>query len=118
MSQFKTLYSKDLLTGLKRAAISGTVGAPGNITLVAAVTGKIIRVHQVLVASTAGVSIKFQSGTGGTDLTGAIPLAANGGFSADFNPVGHFQTASATLLNLNISGAATVGGWLVYSEVS
>lgn len=116
-TKFDALYSKTLLTGLKRAVVSVTVAGPGNGTLVAAVTGKVIRVHQVLLSSSAAATVKFQSGTGGTDITGPMALAANGGFEASFNPVGHFETASATLLNLNVSAAATVGGWLVYSEV-
>ena len=33
------------------------------------------------------------------------------------SPVGHFETASNTLLNLELSGAVSVDGSLVYVEV-
>ena len=111
------LFSKSRLTGLKRAAVSVTTAGAGNGTLVAAVTGKIIRVYAVTLSSTAAVNIKFQSGTGGTDITGPLALAATGGFSAAFSPVGHFETAEGALLNLNLDAAATVGGWVLYAEI-
>jgi hypothetical protein len=63
------------------------------------------------------VNAKFQSGAGGTDLTGLYYTAANTGFVLPFNPVGHFETASNTLLNLNLSGAVAVGGQITYVEV-
>ena len=116
----KNLFSTDRLTGLKRVKIDATVAGPGNSTLVAAVTGKRIRVYAVVLSNNAAVltTVKFQSGTGGTDITGPLEMAASGGgFSAPFSPVGHFETADGALLNLNIDVAATVGGWLVYAEV-
>jgi len=117
MALLNQLFSKDRLTGLKRASVSVTTAGAGNGTLVAAVASKIIRVYGVVLSSSAAVNIKFQSGTGGTDLTGPLSLAANGGFSAAFVPVGHFQTAEGVLLNLNLDAAATVGGWLIYAEI-
>ena len=69
-----------------------------------------------LVCTTA-VTAKFQSGAGGTDLTGAMPFGANGGVSAPFNPLGHFETASNTLLNLSLGSAVAVAGHICYVEV-
>ncbi len=100
----------------KFAAISAA--SSGNNTLVTAVTGKKIRVLAFSLMASGAVNAKFQSGTGGTDLTGLKYFAAAGaGISQPFNPVGWFETASATLLNLNLSGAVAVGGELVYIEV-
>lgn len=100
----------------KFAAISAS--SSGNNTLVAAVTGKKIRVLAYNLIGNGAVNIKFQSGAGGTDLTGLKYIAAaGGGLCAPFNPVGWFETASNTLLNLNLSGAIAVGGELVYIEV-
>jgi hypothetical protein len=99
----------------KFAAISAA--GSGNNTLVAAVTGKKIRVIAMAVIATGAVNAKLQSGAGGTDITGLFYLAANGGFVLPYNPVGWCETAAAALLNLNLSGAVAVGGCLVYVEV-
>jgi len=100
---------------VKRAAISAA--SSGNNTLVTAVTGNKIRVRSMVLVSAGSVNATIQSGAGGTGLTGAIPLAANTGFSSGIDEEGHFETASATLLNLNLSGAVQVSGWLTYYEV-
>lgn len=92
-------------------------GTSGNNTLVAAVTGKKIRVLAYNFISSGTVNAKFQSGATGTDLTGLKYCVANSGIVAPFNPVGWFETAAATLLNLNLSAATTVGGELVYVEI-
>lgn len=89
----------------------------GNNTLVAAVTSKKIRVLALWLMANGSVNAKFQSGAGGTDLTGLGYLVVNAGFVLPFNPVGWFETAAATLLNLNLSGAIAVGGNLTYIEV-
>jgi hypothetical protein len=63
------------------------------------------------------VNAKFQSGAGGTDLTGLYYLAANGGMVLPYNKLGWFETAVSALLNLNLSGAIPVGGCITYIEV-
>lgn len=90
----------------------------GNNTLVAAVAGKKLRVlggH--LTMSGTAVTWTFQSGAGGTNLTGALAVPQNTGISFPFSPVGHFETAAGALLNLSLSGAQLVTGYLVYIEV-
>ena len=89
----------------------------GNNTLVAAVAGKKIRVVGLWLISNGTVNVKFQSGAGGTDLTGLAYLVANAGMVLPFNPAGWFETAAATLLNANLSAAIAVGGSLAYIEV-
>lgn len=91
--------------------------ASGNNTLVAAVTSKKIRVLAAVFMSNGAVNAKFQSGAGGTDLTGLFYMVANTGAALPFNPAGWFETASNTLLNLNLSGAVAVGGCITYIEV-
>jgi hypothetical protein len=92
--------------------------ASGNNTIVAAGTGK-IRVLAYNFMGAGAVNAKFQSGAGGTDLTGLKYIAAaGGGICAPFNPAGWFETASATLLNLNLSAAVAVGGEIVFVDVS
>jgi hypothetical protein len=99
----------------KFAAID--VGASGDNTLVALVSGKKIRVLQVTLIATAAVNVRFESGAAGAALTGQMALTANSGFEASFCPVGLFETASGVLLNLELSSAVPVDGWLVYVEV-
>jgi cell wall-associated NlpC family hydrolase len=100
----------------KFAAISAS--SNGNNTVVAAVTSKKIRVLAWNLMGAGAVNAKWQSGASGTDLTGLYYVAAaGGGISVPFNPLGWFETASGTLLNLNLSGAVAVGGNLVYVEV-
>ncbi len=88
-----------------------------NNTLVAAVTSNKIRVLAYNFISNGAVNAKFQSGAGGTDLTGLKYCVANMGLSAPFCPTGWFETASGSLLNLNLSAGVAVGGELVYIEV-
>lgn len=89
----------------------------GNNTVVAAVSGKKIRVLAVQLISSGTVNAKWQTAAGGTDLTGLAYLVANAGYVLPFNPVGWFETAAGALLNLNLSAAIAVGGSVTYVEV-
>lgn len=91
--------------------------ASGDNTLVAAVTSKKIRVLAAFLVAAGTVNTRFESGAGGTALTGQMPLVANTGFVLPFCPAGWFETASNTLLNLELSAAIAVHGSLVYIEV-
>lgn len=91
----------------------------GDNTLVAAQgAGNIILVHQVFLIASAAVTVRFESGAGGTALTGQMVLAGSGGFVLPFNPVGWFKTAPNALLNLELSGAVSVDGVLGYTVVT
>jgi hypothetical protein len=109
------LFSEERLPGLKRATISAS--GLGDNTIVAAVSGKKLRVYQFCIVAAGAVTAKFQSGAAGTDITGPLALAANGILSSGWNPTGHFDTAESVLLNLNLGGAVAVGGWITYSEI-
>jgi hypothetical protein len=89
----------------------------GNNTLVAAVAGYKIRVHNIVLVSAGTNSVKFQSGASGTDLTGDLNLTASTGFAPGFDPIGHFETAAGSLLNMVLTAAVSVDGWLTYSLV-
>lgn len=88
--------------------------AAGNTTLVAASAGKKVRVTAFLAVGAGATNITFQSGAGGTALTGAMPLAASTVIAAPDNPNGWFETAAGALLNLNNSAAIGVRGCLKY----
>jgi hypothetical protein len=89
----------------------------GNNTIVAAVTAKKIRVLAVQLVASGTVNAKWQTGAGGTDITGLGYFVANTGYALPYNPAGWFETASNTLLNLNLSAAIAVGGSITYIEV-
>jgi hypothetical protein len=89
----------------------------GNNTIVSAVADKKIRVVQVLLVAAGTVTARFESGADGTALSGQMALVANTGFTLPFSPMGWFETASNTLLNLELSAAVYADGVIGYVEV-
>ncbi len=92
-------------------------------TLVAAVSGRAIRVHTFALSFSGNVNAKFQSAVGPTDLTGlfygaagvvvtpaTLPLLPGG-------PQGLFESIRGEALQLNLSAGVAVGGYLVYELV-
>lgn len=110
-----TLYNGTTALTPKFGAIAAS--SSGNNTLLAAVTSKKIRVLSAHISANGAVNAKFQSGASGTDLTGLTYMTQYSGLVLPYNPLGHFETGSNTLLNLNLSGAVAVGGSLTYVEV-
>lgn len=98
-----------------------SAASSGENVLVAAVTDKKIRVHNIVLVAGAAVTVYFKDAASGTaiagDGTNGIALDANGGFAPGEAILGHFQTATGGALVLNLSGAISVGGWVVYTEV-
>ena len=96
------------------------VDTAATATLIAAVTGKALRVlHAYLHVTTAAGTIKFQSDNGvtQTDLTGAIPFAADGAFNPGWSPAGYWETVSGESLKAVLTSTGQVSGFLVYQEV-
>ncbi|PYP55925.1 MAG: hypothetical protein DMD44_13900 [Gemmatimonadetes bacterium] len=88
-------------------------------TLVAAqATGVKVRVVSLFLVNTTAQTLTFKSGAGGTALTGAMALGANGVLVLPYNPAGYFETAAATLLELAASGSTQVSGALQWAAVS
>lgn len=114
-NETSTVYNGTTALTPKYAVIDEATS--GNNTLVAAVVSKKIRVLSLFMVASDAVIARFESGAGGTALTGQMNLAANGGFVLPYNPLGWFETASNTLLNLELSAAVSVDGSLVYVEV-
>lgn len=100
---------------VKYAAID--TASSGDTTIVAAVTSKKIRVLSCFLVAAGAVNVRFESGAGGTALTGQMNLTTNSGFVLPYNPAGWFETGSGSLLNLELSGAVSVDGSLSYIEV-
>lgn len=86
----------------------------GDNTIVAAVSGKKIRVLGFFLVSGGTVTARFESDAGGDALTGQMTLAVNVEVAPGYNPAGWFETNAGELLNLELSGAVSVDGALVY----
>jgi hypothetical protein len=123
-----SLYNGSTAMTPKFAAIA--CGASGDNTIIAAVSAKKIRVLafrlKAATASSAAVACYWRNGAAGSALEGGAsnttPLdktgaAGAGGETAQFNPVGWFETSSNTALVLNLSAAQAVTGSITYVEV-
>ena len=104
---------------IKYAAIAAATS--GANTLLAAVSGKRIRVLALMIVAGAAGNIYFTSAAAGAVIFGGstnkINLPANGGFVLPFNPAGWFETVADELLNLNASSTGPFSGGLVYQEL-
>ena len=87
-------------------------------TIVAAVASKKITVLGFALSCSGGANtVRWESGTGGTALTGTMDLPADTMVTVAFGGVPLFQTATNTLLNLELSGATSVQGFVTYVEL-
>lgn len=89
----------------------------GNNTLVAAVTGKKIRVLALSMVSAGTVTARLESAADGTAMSGQMTMAVNTTVTWPFNPAGWCETVVSELLNLELSTGVSVDGTLVYVEV-
>jgi hypothetical protein len=89
-------------------------GSSGFTTLVAAVTGRAIKVHSYNFSAGGTVSYRFFSGTV-TGLTGTFLGAANGYYASGHSPGGHFETAAGAALTGSLSANQNIQGCLVYT---
>lgn len=89
--------------------------------VVAAVTGKRLRVISASYSSSATLTSKWRGGT--TDLEGARTMVAGVPVTLPSAPgipgerSGYFESASGENLNLVLAGAGQVSGFLTYVEV-
>lgn len=99
---------------VKFASISAA--SSGANTLVAAVTGKKIRVLGYVLVAANAVNANFESGT--TDISGVMSLPAFGGVSyAGGREAPAFETASGAALGLTLGSAVQVSGHISYIEI-
>lgn len=94
-------------------------GSTGANTVLAAVSGKKIRVLAYFIQGLAQVDYKWRSGT--TDITpynrlGTASLPSLSGFTINCAPFGCFETAAGELLDLYLAGAVSVRGHITYVE--
>jgi len=111
------VFSVDVKGGatVKYANVNENTAADHEI--VPSVSGKQIRVlgYQLSNSGAAAVDVTWKNGA--TAMTGAMGLAVDGSLTVPPSMIGCFQTSAASALNLNLSGAQQVSGWIAYIEV-
>lgn len=102
---------------LAQARFAVISGNAGDVTAVAAVTGKKIRVLSYYIRQSAAGTVRFESAAGGTALTGVM-VTTTGDLVVEgaFNPMGHFETVAGELLNVE-AGTGAVMGHLTYQLI-
>jgi hypothetical protein len=89
----------------------------GDNELIAAKSGVKFRVLNAFLVAAGAVNTRFESGAGGTALTGQMNLTTNSGFALPYAENGWFETAVGESLNLELSDAVSVDGSLAYVEI-
>ena len=112
-----SIYQNGVAKAPAFAAISGATN--GDNTLVAAAgSGNKIRVTSLYLVAAGTTTVRFESGAGGTALSGVMSLVANTGLVLPHNPNGWFETSANTLLNMELNAAVQVSGGLSYIVVT
>lgn len=84
----------------------------GTNVIVAAETGKQIKVLGVALVTKAATDVYFVSD--GNKISSTMPLAPNGGFVLPFNPYGWFVTNEGEGLGVNVSAITQTGVMVNY----
>ncbi len=93
-------------------------GSGDNTIIDAQAAGKRISVWSILLVSDGTVDIRFEDGAAGTPFTGQIPLQVREGFSTSAGGlVPLFVGSAATLLNLELSAAIAVHGFVSFTTI-
>lgn len=88
----------------------------GNTAVVAAVTGKKIRLLSAVVVALTAVTVHFESAT--TQISADNAVGATGGWTMPVNvPYGWLETVAGQALNVNLSSAVATGVTISYIEV-
>lgn len=114
---FKALWEKlnELLAATTKTFKTAPIncGSSGANEIVAAVSGKRIKVYAIVFIATGTVTAKWQSDT--ADLTGDKSFQAREGYAVAVNPPAFLLgTEAGKKLNLYLSAAVAVDGWVAY----
>lgn len=111
----KTYIAYQTTKALTNAAVSAS--SSGENTLVSGTGSQTIRVFKLVLVASSAVSVTLKDAAGGTSLTGAIPLTANGAMvleSNDGEPL--FVSASSGAFIMSLSAAVQVSGYIQYTK--
>jgi hypothetical protein len=108
------ILQHDILpSGIKSAWVSSTSG----VVVVSGVTGKSLRVLNVVCTATSGGTVQFRSGASGVTLTPAFPVHASGSPLSYGSPMGLFQTTAGEALQTVVSSGIQYQTLVTYREV-
>lgn len=82
--------------------------------LVAATTGKITRIHSLVLVFSGACTFTFNNGSGGTAKSGTIKVQDSGGFVLPESDAGWWATTSGVAPYITLSTPTTVGGIMTY----
>lgn len=102
--------SGNVLLAQQRQPVNVSTG--GQI-LISGVTNRRIRVLNGALVASAAANISLKSNNN-TDVTGPMPLGANGGYQIPEAEIGNFETNVGESLTIAMSTNVNVGGWLTY----
>lgn len=97
--------------------ISTTISpaSSGANTVLAAVTGRRIRILAISLSAASAVNAKFQSASGGTDITKLFYMTSGDlNVVLPYNPFGWFQTVAGELLCMDLSSGVSVAIQITY----
>jgi len=111
-------WQKDSSSDWKYADINDA--SSGDNTIVAAQgAGNKIAVWAILIVSDGTTDVRWEDGAGGTAFTGQVPLQAREGYSITAGGVTPLFVGTAnTLLNLELTAAVNVHGFVSYTVVT
>jgi hypothetical protein len=104
----------DPARGFDVSFASVSVAASGANPVIAAVTGKKIRVLSYTLVADGAVTAKWRTAAS-ADLSGAMSLAANGSLGSPLVPL--METVAGEALTLTLGGAVGVRGHITYQLV-
>jgi hypothetical protein len=98
------------------AAIAAS--SSGDNEIVAAIAGKRIAVYGYMLVAAGAVTARWESGAGGTALSGQMSFGANGGAVAPLScDKAWMITGVGQSLNLELGGAVSVAGHVTYDYI-
>lgn len=92
-----------------------TAATIGDKTIVAGITGKVIRVYKIFLKVNGAMAITIKDSTGGTALTGAIPLATTDNFALADYDIPLWESIPGGAFVINQSTTQSCFGYLAYS---
>lgn len=107
----------DELFVVKQAIVDAA--SAGDNTIVAAVSGRMIRLIAMSLSVAGDVTAAWRSGTGGgaTTMIPARTFKSGGGMDGNWGPWGYYcRTVAGEALNLYLGGAVQVSGTVNYIE--
>ena len=89
----------------------------GDNVIITSVGGKKLRVLQFGYVVAGDMVVRFESSEGGTAMSGQMEHKEGSGMNSGYNPFGHFETTAGHSLNIELSTAISIDGYVVYVEV-